>query len=737
MKKFAKRFIKIGIIVSIIAILFVVGYFSLIFFLSPVSFDANKIKNSNLSISIYDTEKRPLEHTFINGDYVKLEQIPKHTVECFLSIEDKNFYNHKGINYKRIISATAKNLASFSFKEGASTISQQLIKNTHLTNEKSIKRKINEIKLTKILEKEFSKDQILEYYLNIIYFGDNCYGIQNASEHYFSKPVSKLTLDESAILAGIIKSPNRYHPVKQYNNCMSRRNLVLSEMLKDNKISNTEYKSAKNIKTLIEINSDSLEMNSYAKATIKEAESILKMPEKQIAIGNYRIFTNMDKDKQKALENSIDKSLKEDCAMISLNANNGKIEAYVEKSNLPLTNVVRPPASAIKPILVYAPAVNENIISPSTVILDEKITINGYEPQNIGNKEYGYVNVKKALSNSLNIPAVKILSYIGLNKAKSYLERQNIDFDEKDNNLALALGGMTYGIGLKNLTNCYQTFANYGVYNEAKFIDYILDSKGKVIYKNNENSKTIYRSDTAFLMTDMLHSCSKTGTAKRLSDLDFYVASKTGTSSNAKKNLDAYNISYTSEDVVGCWIGNLDNTPINIVGGGTPTAFVKKYMQQIYVNQKPNGFKIPSSIVEEEIDTLARDNEHIIYRANNFLPERYREKAYFSRFNPPKENYSNKLTVDAVNIEGKVLNGVANISFNANLYCLYDIYRITDDKEELIVNISNKNGPVTYTISQSPNKLYKYYIKTKLIDYKTKNELQSGNSNYIELYYSA
>lgn len=735
MKKVWIKILKICFFCGAAALVFAFSYVGIMYLTAPVKLDKTKITSSNLSINLFDSEKRPLEHTFLNGDYVKLNEIPKVTVDCFLSIEDKTFYQHSGINYKRIVSATAKNIASFRFKEGASTISQQLIKNTHLSSEKSIKRKLNEIKLTVELEKNFSKDEILEYYLNAIYFGDNCYGIQNASEHYFSKPVSKLNISESATLAGLIKSPNKYHPIKQYKNCMQRRNLVLKEMLEDGKIDETTYELEKSNLTKIVISDEKNQMNSYAKATIKEAEAILKMPEKQIAIGGYRIFTNMDKTKQNLIEKSLDKDLSDDCAMISLNAKTGKVEAYVEKSSMSIINMKRQPASAIKPIFVYAPAINENIVSPSTVILDEKVSINGYEPKNIGGKEYGYVSVKKALSSSLNIPAVKILSYVGIDKAKNYLQRQNIQFDEKDDNLALALGGMTYGMTLKELTNCYQTLANDGKYINGSFVDYIVDGKGKVVYKSEANEKTIYRNDTAFLITDILHTCSKTGTAKRLSDLDFYVASKTGTSSISSKNLDAYNISYTSEDVVGCWVGNVDNSPIDIVGGGTPTVCVKNYLDKIYYNHTPQEIKAPSSVVIEEIDTLARDEEHIIYKASNFLPERYREKAYFSRFNLPKINYDNGLTIEPVNIEGKVANGVAVISFFANKYFSYDLFMLKNGKEVLINTISNKSGKVNFTYSQPPNEICKYFVRKKAQNYETNSTIESKNSNIIELFY--
>lgn len=736
MRNFLKRTLFSFLIVGICALFFATSYVLVMYITSPVKFDKNKITDNNLSINLYDNNSVPLAHTNINKnfEFIAFELIPEHAKQCFISIEDKEFYNHGGINYKRILSAGIKNILSMKFKEGASTISQQLIKNTHLTNEKTIKRKINEIKLTYQLEKKMSKNEILESYLNIIYFGDNCYGIQNASKHYFSKSASKLTLDESAMLAGIIKSPNKYHPINNYENAIKRRNLVLSEMKKDGNVSNDEYETAINTKTVVKCNPFNTNSFSYVKASVMEAESILKMPEKQIAIGEYRIYTYLNLSKQNALENSIE-NIKEDCSMISMSSTTGNIEAYAEKSSLPLINVKRQPASAIKPILVYAPAINENIISPSTVILDEEVSINGYSPKNLGNKHYGHISCTEALSKSLNVPAVKILSYVGVEKAKQYLERQNIEFNNEDNNLAIGLGGMTQGMTLKELTNCYQTLANKGNYIQSKFISHIVDKNGKVIYKNSANVKNIYREDTAYLITDMLNKTAKTGTAKLMSNLPYFVSSKTGTSSISKNNIDAYNISYTNEDVVGCWIGNLDNSATEIVGGGTPTKFVKNYFNEIYKYTKPKNFNMPSSVIELDIDALKLENEHLICRASDYLPERYRIKGLFSRFNLPKMQSLDSITISAPNIAGKVQNGVAEISFSAKEYCIYELYEIKNNKEILINELSGKNGNAFFNISVKPNEIIKFGVKVKVKNFNSGVETVSDMSNIISLYY--
>ncbi len=715
--------------------LVIIGFLSIMgtYFLSDkVKFDINKIKYSNVSIELYDNNNRPIKDASYGTSFVKLNTLNNYTINAFISIEDKDFYNHNGLNYKRMVKAMLKNISSFKIKEGASTISQQLIKNTHLTNEKTFTRKINEIALTRQLEKTMTKDEIMEYYLNIIYFGDNCYGIENASKHYFSKSAKDLSLSESASLAGMIKSPNSYSPIKNVEKTTTRRNLVLSEMLKDEKISFEDYAQAtmeKLTTNVSQINSNSL--NSYSSACIDEACDILRMPAKQIAIGEYKIYTYFDKDKQNALQNSLSSyNNQSDYAGISIKNNSGAIEAYYAKSNVKLIFAKRQPGSAIKPVLVYAPALNENIISPLTQINDEKININGYTPSNVNDKFYGYVSVRECVSKSLNIPAVKVLGYVGINKAKSYANRCGIEFDENDKNLGIALGGMTYGTSLKELTGAYSIFPSLGKYTEPKFINYITDKNGKIIYRNQPVTVNVLREDSAYLMTDMLKSCAKEGTARKLGNLPFDVASKTGTVGQSY-NTDAWNISYTNNDVVGVWFGNADNSKIDTVGGGIPTDVVKNYMQKIYETNKPSNFVVPTSIYTEDIDSLSLSEEHIVYRANNYIPERYIIKDVFSRFNPPKSKSTKFISCSPPTLVGKVEDNVATLEFEAQDYLIYELYKIEDDKEQLISVIANKKGKCSQSFNISGKT--KFFIITKIKNYADNTEIISDKSNIIEL----
>ena len=731
MKKIVKKVFKYGAIVvlsmAIVASIFLLGLYLLP---SKVKFDMDKIKFSNASVNVYDAENRIIKTNTSCGMCIKLDTLHMYTKDAFISIEDKNFYSHSGLNFKRMIGAMIKNITSFKLKEGASTISQQLIKNTHLTNEKTFARKINEIKLTKQLEKKLTKDEILEYYLNIIYFGDNCYGIESASMHYFSKSAKDLSLSESATLAGMIKSPNTYSPIKNLDKANARRNVVLKEMLNDGKIDFDEYNKAKLDKIETNItNINHSDINSYTSACIDEACDILKMPQKQLAIGEYKIYSYQNREKQEALKNSFNCFDDEnDYAGISI-GQNGQIEAYMAKSNIKLINVKRQPGSTIKPVLVYSPALNENIISPLTQINDEQIDINGYAPNNVNGKFNGYTSVRDCVAKSLNIPAVKVLSYVGVDKAKCYAKNCGLEFDESDNHLGIALGGMSYGVTLKDLVGSYTIFNSYGEYFEPKFVNYITDGNGKIVYRNNTKAIKVIRDDTAYLMTDMLKTCAKSGTGRKLGDLKFDVATKTGTVGKSF-NTDAYNIAYTSKDIVGVWIGDIENKPINTVGGGEPTDIVKNYLQSIYTTP-PGDFAVPSSVYVENIDGLSLNEEHVIYKANNYIPEKYVISEIFSKFNAPKEKSNKYISVPATKLYGKIENDKAVLSFDANDYLIYETYKSVDGNDILISTIAGKKGECKQTFDIDSRT--SYFVITKIKNFADNTEIISDKSNTIEL----
>ena len=642
-----KKLLKVLFICSLIffALAFAGGTWLLVSTYSEyneIKFNADTINSSALTIEIYDNENKQIkEYNHFTTKFVSLKELPKHVPDAFISIEDKTFYSHGGINYKRMAKAGFENLKSWDLKQGASTISQQLIKNTHLSGEKTFSRKVKEILLTQRLEREYSKEEILERYLNIIYFGNNCYGIEAAANYYFSKPASELTVAEGATLAGMIKSPRNFSPLTAKERCLTRRNLVISELEKDTKIDPTTAKTAKNSDITLHLNTErDNKLNSYSEASLDEATKILKLPAKQIAIGGYKIYTYQDPQKQEALNTQLSKARfdNNDYAGIIIDPHTNAVTAYVGNSDYKILEAKRQPGSTIKPILVYAPAVNENIISPATQILDEKIDIGGYKPNNVNGTFAGYMSAREALAKSVNIPAIKILSYVGIDRAKTYAERTGIPFEPSDNGYGIALGGMAKGVNLLTLTNSYTPLVKGGNYAPASFVSYIQNSSGKIVYRHKPVETPVLRADTAYLVTDMLKTSAKIGTAKKLSDLPFEVASKTGTvgKPGSKENLDAYNISYTTSDVIGVWVGNMDNRGITISGGNSPTLAVKDIMQKIY-KTKPKPFEIPNGIQEVEIDLIELSKNHHVVKASGLTDEKDRKKELFSSFCLPKE----------------------------------------------------------------------------------------------------
>ena len=732
MKKFIKVFLII-LFICILACLIGVAFYISSIYVSARAMPLNKeaLSSPYISLQVFDSENRPIkEDNEINKAVVNISNISDSTKNAFISIEDKSFYNHHGVNYKRIFKAMINNLKARSLKEGASTITQQLVKNTQLTSEKTFERKIKEIALAQRLEKNYTKDEILELYLNVIYFGNNCYGIENASNYYFSKDAKDLSLEESAMLAGLIKSPAKYSPIKNYDNALSRRNLVLKEMYQDKCISASEYNLAKNSPINLNINNQPKnKLNSYSQASIDEAEEVLGIPARQIALKGYKIYTYQNSEKQEALDEALKKqNISSDYAGIVIDNEGHSIVAYNGNSIFKILDAKRQPGSCIKPILVYGPALNEDIIYPCSQLLDEKTTISDYTPKNVGGVYRGYVSARDALSKSINIPAVKVLSYVGIDKAKAYAEHMGIAFVAKDDSYTLALGGMTYGVNIKDLAGAYSSFANNGSYSKPRFISFITDKNNKLIYINKPKTEQVMREDSAYLLTDMLRTCAKTGTAKKLASLGIDIASKTGTvgKKNSKQNLDAWNVSYTKDQTCAVWLGNLDNSPIDYAGGNQPTEIVKNYFSLV---SDISTFDRPSSIVERDIDETELNENHRIMLANVYMPERYKHKELFSSLNLPSDISEKFTKIDDVNFASKVENDSAVITFDAKNYLTY----VFKENGKTLTSISGKNGEQKVYLSMSGSKLnvvveYFYTLDPTLKSYKQINLIKTKNT---------
>ncbi len=689
-----KKFVKITLIVICVGLFAAITSLSLFVGVSLAKFGSLKLDDALLSspaasVQMYDKDNRLIdEENTASTAYAKLGELSPYTTEAFISIEDKNFYNHHGLNYKRMVKAAISNITTKSLKEGASTISQQLIKNTHLSSEKTFERKLKEISLTRKLEKAYSKDEILERYLNVIYYGNNCYGIANAANYYFSKPASELNLEESALLAGMIKSPSKFSPITKEEAALARRNLVLDEMKKDGYITEEQAERAKKEPINLNLQTENEnKLNSYSEAALTEACKLLDMPAKSIALAGYKIHTYQDSEKQSRLEAALKSQdfSSADHAGIVIDAKKHGVSAYVGSSAYKILDAKRQPGSIIKPVLVYAPALNEDLISPATQLVDEPLVLSGYSPKNVDGKYRGYVSATDAVAKSINIPAIKVLSYVGIDKAKAYASELGLSFDEKDDSYALALGGMTYGENLLTLANSYTVFPNLGRFCPAQFVEYITDANGKILYHHKPQEKQVLREDAAFLMTTMLQESVATGTAKALNGLSLPLASKTGTVGKGKGNSDAYNITYSPSEVCGIWVGNLDNTPISVAGGNQPTKCVRAYFEGASTDEV---FVMPESVVEREIDLTCLQQEHLIKLASPQTPARFKTTALFSRFNEPREVASTFLSLPETHFEVSENDGNVSVSFVAKDHITYSFF----DNDEFLNKVSGFSG---------------------------------------------
>ncbi len=480
---------KILLLTKIFSIIIIILSFYVYAFITP-KFNINTSK----SITYYDKYGNDLFKERDKNDYVELNNISDYVKNSIVSIEDKNFYNHKGFDYLRIAKAMLVNLKSKKLKEGASTISQQYVKNLYLTFNKTWERKIQEALLTLELETHYSKNEILEGYLNTIDFGAGNYGIKEASKYYFNKEPKDLSLAEASIIVGIPKNPSYYNPVTNYKNAKKRQKNVLISMVKNKYISKDEMNKAFNEPLNFYAKNDKVELSSiyyYRDAVLKELSNIKEIPSSLLDMESLKIYTNLDKDVQKKLENNIDKEMKNSSlqvASVVITPSNGKIVALIGGKDYSKSQYnrayssKRQVGSTIKPFLYYS-ALENGFTASSTFTSEETTFVFGqnelYSPHNYGNL-YGNkeITMAAAIAYSDNIYAVKTHLFLGENTLVNTLERVGIQSEAKSVP-SLALGSIE--INMLEMMEGYGTLANLGYKIKPYFIEKIEDTPDTVI----------------------------------------------------------------------------------------------------------------------------------------------------------------------------------------------------------------------------------------------------------------
>lgn len=592
-----------------------------------------------------------------NRTVVRLDEVPLHTQQAFLAAEDLRFYTHGGIDIYRMLGALKSNIQSGSFSEGASTITQQLAKLTHLSSEKTIRRKLEEIYLAFQIEQAYTKDEILELYLNTVYFGRGAYGIQTAARAYFGVDASELSLSQSAALAATIKAPSAYAPHTNPETNRTRRLYILNTMLENGFITQEAWQEASEESVWVLAEQEDTQLFSwYVDEALRSSQELLGLTADEVISGGFKIYTAFDPALQsiadKVYENkSLFPSNASDgtpvqSAMAVVDTQSGAILAMVGGRDYSTrrglnraTQMRRQPGSALKPLAVYGPALEMGYTTAS-VLLDEKTSFNGYTPQNAGDRYYGRVTMRTAIRNSLNTTAVRLLDEIGIENAISYLNRMGIPTQDSDKNLSLALGSMTYGVTPVELAAAYVPYANGGVYHEPYCVERIESADGEIIYERKDTAQRVISAQNAYLMTSMLQSVVSSGTGTRMLSANTPVAGKTGTVSMTGGNRDIWMAAYNPEISVAVWMG-FDQTdaqhkiPNGITGGRNTASLAAAFFKEAYAGRDKPDFKAPDGLVWLTLDKRALTMRGSVMLASDQTPSDYKLSEVFTSSNRP------------------------------------------------------------------------------------------------------
>ena len=570
------------------------------------------------------------------GTWVSLDKISPNVADAVLSTEDRNFYHEYGFSIKGMVRALLLNLknrimGSSDIAGGGSTLTQQLVKNAFLSQEQTISRKAKEIFIAMQVENTYSKKQILAMYLNNAYFGNGVWGIEDASEKYFGVHASQLTVPQAATIAGMLKNPNGYNPKDHPAESRQRRNVVLTLMKDNGKLTQEQMKSYQDSPM---ITSDNYQYDSgyrypyFFDAVIDEAIKKYGLSEEDIMNRGYKIYTTLDQNYQSTMQTDFadsslfpydaDDGTRAQGASIAIDPKTGGVTALVGGRNDShvfrgynrATQLVRSPGSTIKPLAVYAPALQHGYHYDSMV--EDKYQAYGsnkYSPKNATGTYQGKIMLYQALAESKNTTAVWLLNKIGVSEGYRSAEKFGLKLSDSDKNLSLALGGLKKGVSPMTMASAYSAFANGGVKYDAHFIRRIVDASGKTIVDEEDADSTrVVSEKIANEMTSMMIDVYKNGTGTSAKPYGYTIAGKTGSTQGngvdpTAADTDRWYIGYTPDVVLATWVG-FDSNKNSIEDAGTRggAALFKSEMEGILPKTKQSQFKVKAA------STLAYEN---------------------------------------------------------------------------------------------------------------------------------
>ncbi len=727
MKKRTKRII-FAVFILIIALGFGTALGAITWIIKDTP-DISNYKGSSEATLIYAADGELLTKLFKeNRVYVPLEKIPDSLKDAIVAIEDKNFYVHHGIDFWGVPRAFVVNFKAGRIVQGFSTITMQLAENALFKKQnRGYYRKIQEIYLALQFERLYTKPEILEMYLNEIFLGHSAYGVQTATMQYFGKSVSELTLAESALIAGLPKAPNYYSPYNNIEASKHRRNVVLNKMVELGYISLEEAEIAK--RKEIELASKQQEKENIAPYFIYYVRDQLidQFGANMVYNGGLKVYTTLDIDMQKKAESSVQNAIDKEyiptvelkngtqpqMALISIDSKTGEIRSMVGGRGHDQFNrtyqAVRQPGSAFKPF-VYTTAIN-NGYSPASVVNDLPMLADVNKdpqldiwPRNYGDKYHGYINLKNALTHSVNVAAVKLIEKVGIQETIETTQAMGISTFEKsdyeNDHLSLALGGLTRGVTPLEMASAYSVFANEGVYVEPHAIVKVLDKRNNVIYRAQPRKKIILSEETSYLMTYMLKNVINQGTGWRANLGKQPVAGKTGTTNNYT---DAWFVGYTPEITTTVWIGE-DNVKSMVydqkdengnflfseghlprtVSSSEAAQLWGEYMNQVVKDMPVTYFSRPDNITNIPIDPVTG------LRPNDYAPRIIEEP--FRNENIPQQTE---------NIHGPV--ETLKIDRESGLIATENCPTDQVEERHYIIASGIRIGPTTISFSEGAN----------------------------------
>jgi penicillin-binding protein 2A len=597
--------------------------------------DVENLKTNLKTVTqIYDRNNEKAGTITNKGTFVELNDISPQVRNAVISTEDRSFYSNPGFDVKGLARAGVSYVIHRGqITGGGSTITQQLAKNTLLTQKQTFVRKFQEIFLAVEITRHYTKDDILTMYLNNAYFGNGVWGVEDASQRYFGKHAKDLDASEGAALAAILRSPSFYNPVDHLDNSISRRNLILGLMVDNGKLTQDQANAAKAEKLTLVNNyqqSDEYRYPYYFDAVLDEAYNRYGIKEEDILNKGYKIYTTLNQTVQTQMQDSFkDDSVfpanaadgtEVQAASVAVDPNTGGILGvvggrgkHVFRGFNRATQIRRQPGSTMKPLAIYTPAIEEGY-HPDSMVEDKLQSYgkNKYTPHNVDEQYAGEVPMYEALAQSKNAAAVWLLNKIGVSKGVSSVERFGIDVPKSDQNLAFGIGGVTKGVSPLQMARAYSAFANGGKLPDTHFITKIVDATGAVVVDNTQTSaKQIMTQKTVNDMTSMMLAVFSSGTGASAKPYGYTVAGKTGSTEGENSwgygTKDQWIVGYTPDITVATWVG-FDNTDANHFLKGLSEQGVAPIFKLEMSNILPNTKQTPFTVADAAQEDQANNN---------------------------------------------------------------------------------------------------------------------------------